>query len=85
VGIAIPRDADMQHAVAHRVEPPFLVGDLLFFAERGGERKITHVGMSFGGWTMIHSSRLNNGVYIENIDRNESRMRDFVSAGSFLR
>lgn len=85
IGIEIPRDADMQHAAGQPVQPPFQVGDLLFFAERGNERKITHVGISFGGWTMIHSSRVNNGVYIENIEQNESRMRGFVSAGSFLR
>jgi gamma-D-glutamyl-L-lysine dipeptidyl-peptidase len=85
VGVTIPRDADMQHAAAKAVEPPFEVGDLLFFAENGGTRKVTHVGMSLGGWTMIHSSRVNNGVYVEEIQRNEARMQGFVSAGSFLR
>lgn len=85
VGVDIPRDADMQHATARPVEPPFEAGDLLFFAESGSERKITHVGISLGGWTMIHSSRGRNGVYIDNVQERESLRQIFVSAGSFLR
>lgn len=85
VDINVPRDADMQHATANPVEPPFEVGDLLFFGESGGERKITHVGMSLGGWRMIHSSRGNNGVYIDHVQERESLKQNFVSAGSFLR
>ena len=49
VGVDIPRDADMQHAAARPVEPPFEVGDLLFFAEHGSDRRITHVGHQ-PGW-----------------------------------
>ena len=85
VGVEIPRDADMQHAAARPVEPPFEVGDLLFFRESGSERKITHVGMSRGGWNMIHSSRGRNGVYIDDVQGRESLKQMFVSAGSFLR
>lgn len=85
IGIDIPRDADMQHAAARPVEPPFEIGDLLFFAESGSERKITHVGISLGGWTMIHSSRARNGVYIEDVGQDEARRQAFVSAGAFLR
>ena len=85
IGIQIPRDADMQRTAAKPVEPPFEVGDLLFFADNGSERKITHVGMSLGGWKIIHSSRVNNGVYIEDVQSRESLKRIFVSAGSFLR
>ncbi len=85
IGIEIPRDADMQHAIAKPVEPPFQTGDLLFFSENGSDRRITHVGMSLDGWTIIHSSRPHNGVYIEDIQKNESRLQSFVSAGSFLR
>ncbi|HEY3475963.1 MAG TPA: NlpC/P60 family protein [Anaerolineales bacterium] len=85
VDINIPRDADMQHATAKPVEAPFEVGDLLFFGESGAERKITHVGMSRGGWRMIHSSRGNNGVYIDHVQERESLKQNFVSAGSFLR
>jgi gamma-D-glutamyl-L-lysine dipeptidyl-peptidase len=85
VGVEIPRDADMQHATARPVEPPFEVGDLLFFREGGSERKITHVGINLGGWTMMHASRRNNGVYIDDVQERESLKQVFVSAGSFLR
>ena len=85
VGVAIPRDADMQHAHARPVEPPFEVGDLLFFRESGSERQITHVGVSLGGWTMIHASRGRNGVYIDDVQQREPLKQIFVSAGSFLR
>jgi len=85
IGVDIPRDADMQHAAAKSVEPPFEVGDLFFFAESEGKRKITHVGMSLGGWKMIHSSRGRNGVYIDDVQERQSLKEIYVSAGSFLR
>lgn len=85
IGVQLPRDADMQHAAARPVESPHEVGDLLFFAESGSERKITHVGISLGGWKMIHSSRGNNGVYIDDVQERESLRQNFVSAGCFLR
>jgi len=84
-GVVIPRDADMQHAAAKAVEAPFEVGDLFFFAESESKRKITHVGMSLGGWKMIHSSRGRNGVYIDDIQERQSLKEIYVSAGSFLR
>ncbi len=85
VGVQIPRDADMQHTAAQPVEPPFEIGDLLFFGEKNGERHITHVGMSLGGWKIIHSSRLRNGVYVDDVQKSESLTQKFVNAGSFLR
>jgi cell wall-associated NlpC family hydrolase len=85
VGVDLPRDADMQHAAAKPVEPPFEVGDLIFFAEGGSERKVTHVGVSLGGWRIIHSSRGNNGVYVDNVQERESLRQIFVSACAFLR
>ena len=85
VGVNIPRDADMQHAAAKPVEPPYEIGDLFFFAESDSSRKLSHVGVSLGGWKMIHSSRSNNGVYIDNLQERKSLMDIFVSAGSFLR
>src|SRR5215208_4001388 len=48
VGLNTPRDADMQHAAAKPVEPPFEGGDVLFFADSGSERRITHMGVSLG-------------------------------------
>ena len=85
IGIPIPRDADMQYGAAKPVEPPFEVGDLLFFREEGSERRITHVGVSLGGWDMVHSSRRNNGVYMDNIEERESLKRIFAGGGTFLR
>ena len=85
IGVDIPRDADMQYAAAKPVEPPFEVGDLIFFAEGGSEGNITHVGISLGGWKMIHSSRSNNGVYIDDVQEREFLKQIYASAGSFLR
>ena len=85
VGVSIPRDADMQHAAARPVEPPYEVGDLFFFAEDESSRHISHVGISLGGWRMIHSSRTNNGVYIDDLQARKALMDIFVSAGSFMR
>ena len=84
-GIEIPRDADMQSAAAKRVEPPFEIGDLLFFGEGDSNRHVTHVGTSLGGWKMIHSSRGQNGVYIDDIQKKESLREIFMHAGTFLR
>jgi hypothetical protein len=85
IGVDIPRDADMQCEASRPVEPPYEVGDLFFFAEDDDKRNISHVGMSLGGWDMIHSSRRNNGVYIDNLQEQTSLMSTFVSAGSFTR
>ena len=85
VGMQIPRDADMQQRAANPVEPPFEVGDLFFFGEGGGDRRITHVGISLGGWKMVHSSRGRNGVYVDDLEDSKFLKDIFVSAGSFLR
>ena len=85
IGLEIPRDADMQCAAARPVEPPFEVGDLFFFGEGEADRHITHVGVSLGGWTMVHSSRGKNGVYVDNLLERKLLMDIYVSAGSFLR
>ena len=85
VGVNIPRDADFQHRAARPVEPPFEVGDLLFFGEGNSERHVTHVGISLGGWEMIHSSRRHNGVYIDNVQEPDYLREIFMAGGSFLR
>jgi len=84
IGLDIPRDADMQCGAAKPVEPPFQPGDLLFFGEGDSSRTITHVGLSLGGWKMIHASRARNGVYIDDVQQNESLRAIFVSAGTFI-
>ena len=61
------------------------IGDLFFFAESDSNRKITHVGMSLGGWRMIHSSRSRNGVYIDDVQEVGFLKEIFAGAGSFLR
>ena len=85
VGVDIPRDADMQCNAANPIEPPYEVGDLFFFAEDNSRRNITHVGISLGGWKMIHSSRSRNGVYMDDVQEVKFLKDIFASAGSFLR
>jgi cell wall-associated NlpC family hydrolase len=84
-GIDIPRDSDLQFRAAKPVEPPYEIGDLFFFSEAGEDRHITHVGICLGGWRFIHSSRGNNGVYIDDLQERKMLKDIFVSAGSFLR
>jgi cell wall-associated NlpC family hydrolase len=82
-GVTIPRDADMQCAAGRPVEPPFEPGDLLFFS--GDDyRAITHVGMSLGGWRMLHASRARNGVYSDDVQA-APHLRDvFAGARTFV-
>jgi cell wall-associated NlpC family hydrolase len=85
VGLSIPRDADMQFAAGRPVEPPFQPGDLLFFNGSGGHRPISHVGLSLGGWRMIHSSRSRNGVYEDDVQAVPPLRENFVAARTFCR
>ncbi|MCO6449217.1 MAG: C40 family peptidase [Caldilineales bacterium] len=82
-GVAIPRDADMQYEIGRPIDPPFQPGDLLYF-KSGGTRKVTHVGMSLGGWRMIHSSRSRNGVYEDDVQTVASLRESYVGARTFL-
>lgn len=84
IGISIPRDADMQCQAAQPVEPPFEIGDLLFFGGKGGKRKITHVGVSLGGWRIVHSSGRRNGVYVDDVQQQEGLSSIYISAGTFI-
>ena len=85
VGITLPRDADMQFAAGLAVEPPFQAGDLLYFGSQNGPRKVTHVGMSLGGWRIVHSSGPRNGVYEDDVQA-VSWLRDrFVGANTFFK
>ncbi|MCC6259260.1 MAG: C40 family peptidase [Anaerolineales bacterium] len=85
VGIDLPRDADLQCQASRRVNEPFEIGDLFFFGEGDSNRDVTHVGISLGGWKMIHSSRGNNGVYVDDLREKEALKNIFMRAGSFLR
>lgn len=80
----IPRDARLQFPVGKEVQPPFKPGDLFFFRGDSTSDRITHVGMSVGGWNMIHSSRSRNGVYEEDIQKSDHYPAEFAGARSFL-
>jgi cell wall-associated NlpC family hydrolase len=84
VGLSIPRDADMQCAAGRKVDAPFRVGDLLFFGERGEKKAVTHVGISLGGWNIIHSSRSQNGVYRDDVQVVAHLKDSFLGAASYL-
>jgi len=84
VGITIPRDADMQCAAGKKVEAPFQPGDLLFFGEQGEKRSITHVGISLGGWKILHSSRSRNGVYRDDVQEVPHLRESFLEAATYL-
>ncbi|MCI0578281.1 MAG: NlpC/P60 family protein [Chloroflexi bacterium] len=85
VRIAIPRDADMQYDQGQPVQPPFRPGDLLFFGSNEGHRSISHVGMSLGGWRIIHSSRPRNGVYVDDVQAISWLWDIFVGARTFVK
>lgn len=82
-GITLPRDADMQLAAGQPVSPPYQPGDLLFFGSDGDHRRISHVGMSLGGWQMIHSSRSKNGVFVDDVQAVDHLRNTFAGAASY--
>ena len=82
-GVTIPRDADMQSAAGRPVEPPYQPGDLLFFSG-DDHRAITHVGMSLGGWRMLHASRARNGVYSDDVQAVPHLRETFAGARTFV-
>jgi cell wall-associated NlpC family hydrolase len=84
-GITLRRDADMQMADGKPVEQPQLQpGDLVFFGDSGDNPEITHVGISLGGWDMIHSSRSRNGVYPDNIQAVKDLRESYVGGVTYL-
>ena len=83
-GYTIPRDADMQFAAGSPVEKDFQPGDLLFFTGDHNKRKISHVGISTGGWNMIHSSRFHNGVYEDDVQQRPHLRDTFAGARTFV-
>jgi cell wall-associated NlpC family hydrolase len=83
-GITLPRDADMQYKAGRVVDTPYQPGDLLFFGSDQGHRRISHVGMSLGGWQMIHASRSRNGVFVDDVQTVDHLRETFMGARSFL-
>ncbi len=84
VGVTLPRDADMQFNAGKPIDTPFQPGDLLFFGREKGHRAVTHVGISLGGWQMIHSSGPRNGVYIDDVQAVDWLRDSFLGARTFL-
>lgn len=84
-GIQLKRDASMQFDRLLMVKPEFLPGDALFYGEDGDNSgDISHTSISLGGWTIIHSSRSHNGVYLDDV-RNVPHLRDgFVGAVRYI-
>lgn len=85
-GIEIPRDADMQKPAGKPVERPFKPGDLIFFTGENDSTHshITHVAISLGGDRVIHSSRMNNGVYTNTMSEVPHLRNDFAGAVTYL-
>lgn len=83
-GLTITRDADMQKNAGRKVEPPFTRGDLVFFGDEGNLERISHVGISLGGWEIIHSSRSRNGVYVDDIQKVPHLNDTFAGGCSYL-
>ena len=79
-GYTVPRDAHPQFHAATPVDPPYQPGDLFFFHKDADPTRIGHVGISLGGWRMIHSSRTRNGVYEEDIQASDELKRKFAGA-----
>lgn len=84
IGETLPRDADMQWDAGRPAKTPFEPGDLLFFGENGEPPRITHVGMSLGGWRMIHASRSRNGVYIDEVQSAPHLRESYLFTASFF-
>jgi len=74
----------MQYDAGKQVEYPFKPGDLLFFGEQGESRSITHVGISLGGWEILHSSRSRNGVYTDNVQAVAGLRDSFLFGATFI-
>lgn len=83
-GIQLQRDAHLQFEPRLAVEKDFLPGDALFYRDGDGSAEITHTSLSLGGWTVIHSSRTRNGVYIDDV-QDVTHLRDgFIGAVRYI-
>ena len=83
--IRLRRDAHMQLIPEKCVEPPFLPGDVVLYGEEeNGKKSITHASISLGGWTVIHSSRSQNGVYIDDASIAPALKGTFAAAVRYI-
>jgi hypothetical protein len=90
LGVEIARDAHQQMlggrlVATHDHLVPLLPGDLLFFTLEDG--RIGHVGVSLGGWEVVHAERPAVTVFSlhpEDSHYNASRARHFICAKRYL-
>ena len=69
-GVTMPRDAWQQSGVGEAVGQDISQlrpADLLFFSDRT-DQHVTHVGVSLGGWRMVHLALGRGGYFIEHLD-----------------
>jgi hypothetical protein len=69
-GVTMPRDAWQQSRIGEDVGRDISrlrAADLLFFSDRD-DRRVTHVGISLGGWRMVHLALGRGGYRIEQLD-----------------
>jgi len=69
-GVTMPRDAWQQSGVGERVGEDISrlrPADLVFFSDRT-DQHVTHVGISLGGWRMVHLALGRGGYCIEQLD-----------------
>jgi cell wall-associated NlpC family hydrolase len=74
MGVAIPRDADLQCRDGMSVEGEPEAGDLLFFGKAGvgladaRHAHVTHVAISLGGTDFMHASGSSVGITTNSLD-----------------
>jgi hypothetical protein len=69
-GVRLPRDAWQQSSAGEDAGTDIgalRAADLLFFSDRE-DRHVTHVGISLGGWGMVHLALGRGGYCIERLD-----------------
>jgi cell wall-associated NlpC family hydrolase len=68
-GVGLPRTAASQYSSGAHVGSidSLAPGDLVFFANTGGRRGISHVGLYLGGGRMIHAMTPRYGVQVSNV------------------
>lgn len=83
-GIQLRRDAHLQFEPRLEVKAGFLPGDALFYGDGDGSSAITHTSLSLGGWTIIHSSRSKNGVYLDDVQAVPHLRDGFIGAVRYI-
>jgi cell wall-associated NlpC family hydrolase len=77
LGVKIPRDAHQQFQAGQEVQGLPSAGDLIFFSVGGQPSdaprfaNVSHVGISLGGWQMLHASGRARSVAIDHLDSSD--------------